>query len=87
MVFVTKMDENRPIRSPRLSHNGILRERLPNLPHTVNVNHGHRGTPSSLSSQSHRVHVDAGVSDCVSLLALACMPPTNNDNQGGGSRQ
>lgn len=67
--------------------NGILQERLPNVPATVTTRpESRRSTASTLSHSSHHVQFDQdliGQIDRTSLLALAYMPPHDSDEEDG----
>jgi len=81
-LVVVKMSSNsvnRPADTP--PNNGILRERSLNVPGTIQASR--RLTPSTLSNSSHHVRFDQelmGRTDRTSLLALACMPPGDSDD-------
>ena len=79
------MSSNNGNRSAGTPPKGILRERSLNVP--VNVTTTRHTTPSTLSSNSSTHHVQfdqdlIGRLERTSILALACMPPTDSDDEG-----
>jgi len=85
LLFCFKMSSNNGNHPANDAVNNVLRERSPNLPDTVQRGRT-TSTPSTLSSHTER-HVQfdqeaMGRTDRSSLLALAYMPPSDDEDDG-----